>query len=311
MTQAETMPPGAMPPAGGGEGGGKGKGDAGATPPKGGTQPKGGGKPAPKDGGGDAPKLGYYESPIPDDGMPDVFKPFKGKSLHEIAGAHKELRSTLNDKAARITELEGNLAEMKASLAQSGQSDEDRAAAETRGLWEQSIYHYWEGNGADSDMIDSIVKRTGLGRQEVLDLHEMQLQKRNAFLEKSKADFPDIDLEGLEGWVQAGESGLPNHVIEAFYVLADEGYNGWLDLLNKRYQGWLEAGGGKPSRGKGTARHATHRGRPPTPEGGGFKTREDYQRAYAEARNSGDAAQVDKVLAKLKDSNVAGWDARA
>lgn len=302
MSQMQTTPPGAPSPS--------------SAPPSPPPEPSGqppaqpsepGSQPGTTPSAPPAPGDSFrWDASLPEEGRPDVFKPYK--TFAEVANAHKELRTTLNQRASRITELESNLSEAQKALerAANGQqiSEEQQRILETRQLWQASINHYFENQQADDATIQQLMARTGLDRQALLDHHEVYLQKRNSFLATAKERHPDVDVPTLEKWVKAGESPYPQQVMDAFYVLADKGYTEWLTLVQKDYESYLERGG-RPVAGAAQP-HPLTRGRPASPQGvEGFKTREEYQRALYEANN--DPAKEAEIRKRLEASDTSKW----
>jgi hypothetical protein len=244
--------------------------------------------------------------------LPDVFKPFAGKTPNEIAASHRDLRAHSSTQGTRIKDLEGNLktAEDALTAAREGQTlDEDQQRQqETRALWQQSVRSYWQQEGGDASLIAQLSEQTGLSNQDVLDVHENFLAKRKSFLSKAETDFPKIDVPAIEGWIQAGESGFNDGMMEAFYFLADEGYTGWLEVVQAKYDSFLE-GGGRPTGQPGAApRHELSRGRPPAAEAAGYASRAEYQQDYNDAIGKGDDTEKARVLAKLEASDPSKWN---
>lgn len=269
--------------------------------------------PAPAPAGGDppAPPPGYWDTAVPGEGMPDVYKPFAGKTPNEIAASHRELRSLSGTQGSRIKDLEGNLKTAQEALtaATDGQTlNEDQQRQEqTRELWRQSVHSYWKDEGGDETLIQQLADATGLSREDVLDVHENFLSKRKVFLAKANSDYPKIDVPAIEGWIQAGESGISDGMMQAFYYLADEGYTGWLEVVQKKYEAFIEKGGRPTGQAAGGERHPLSRGKPPAAEAAGYGSRQEYQEDYNNAVSSGSDEEKSRVLAKLEASDPAKW----
>ena len=252
---------------------------------------------------------GYWDTAVPDDGLPDVYKPFSGKTPTEIASSHRELRQLSGTQGARIKDLETNLSTAQEALqaAQDGgvATEDQLRLAETRQMWRDSVSAYYVHKGSNVEMIDKLVERTGLSQQDILDVHEQFLIRRNGFLAKAKESHPDVDMNALETFLTGDDSPFSEGMVEALYVLADEGYTGWIEMAQKKYDGFLKDGGkvaGRPAEA-----HELSRGRPPTSDSAGYKSRDEYQKDYLVAVNSGDLVEKARVLEKLEGTDKSKW----
>lgn len=243
-------------------------------------------------GGGnqDTPPAGGFDwnSPLPST-LPDAISSLKGKTFQDLVASYTSLRTTLNDKGTRASQLEQELATSRQAAQEWQQKAEaasnPEAAERLRAQAQVQLQQFYAARDqyVDTGEVDeAFINKIGevgvrVDRDTILRFLEFsRFEFNNAIQNLTKhagGQMSEEQVAGAMQWLKSGKSPFSPAARQGFDELYRAGNYSWFDTVAQEYvkvfgNGSFKAGSsGKMIRGKPIQ----------TPETGVFKDSGDFQ----------------------------------